>query len=103
MIDKTQIIDSVTERLKKLPTGQYLDLRTYKRNRSVLIVKTGEDDLLIIEDGFFKERFRIKTEKLKKLLATLLKKEFPRSHKIRFYAMGRFAEKEMQNIKRKSL
>lgn len=101
MIDKTQIIDSVTERLKKLPTGHYLDLQTYKRNRSVLIVKMGEDDLLIIEDGFFKERFRIKTEKLRKLLAALLKKEFPRSHKIRFYAMGRFVEREMQNIKRK--
>jgi len=103
MIDKTQIIDSVTERLEKLPTGHYLDLQTYKRNRSVLIVKMGEDDLLIIEDGFFKERFRIKTEKLRKLLAALLRKEFPRSHKTRLYVMGKFMEKEMQNIKRKAL
>jgi hypothetical protein len=103
MIDKTKIIDAVTERLKNLPTGHYLDLRTYKRNRSILIVKMDEDDLLIIEDGFFKERFRINSDKLRKLLSALLKKEFPRSHKIRLYAMGRFMEKEMQNIKRKIL
>ena len=103
MIDKTKIIDAVTERLKNLPTGYYLDLRTYKRNRSILIVKMDEDDLLIIEDGFFKERFRIKSDKLRKLLSALLRKEFPRSHKIRLYPMGRFMEKEMQNIKRKVL
>jgi hypothetical protein len=102
MIDKTKIIDTVIERLKKLPIGHYLDLRTYKRNRSVFIVKMSEDDLLFIEDGFFKERFRTNSEKLKKLLITLLKKEFPRSHKIRLYAMGRFTE-EAKNTKRKIL
>lgn len=103
MIDKTKIIDAVTERLKNLPTGHYLDLRTYKRNRSILIVKMDEDDLLIIEDGFFKERFRINSDKLRKLLSALLRKEFSRSHKIRLYPMGRFMEKEIQNIKRKVL
>ena len=39
MIDKEKILDTVTERLKNLPVGHYLDLRTYKRNRSVIIVK----------------------------------------------------------------
>jgi hypothetical protein len=94
MIDKTQLIETVAERLKKLPVGHYLDLRTYKRNRSVIIVKITDDDLLIIEDGFFKERFRINADKLNKLLQTLLKKEFPRSHKIRLYVMGKFTEEE---------
>ncbi len=57
MIDKTQIIEAVTKSLKKLPIGHYLDLRTYKRNRSVIIVKMTDDDLLVIENGFFKENF----------------------------------------------
>lgn len=103
MIDKTEIIDAVNERLKKLPVGHSLDLRTYKRNRSVIIVKIGEDDLLIIEDGFFKERFHISSDKVKKLLTTLLRKEFPRSHKIRLYTMGRFTEEETKNTTRKIL
>jgi hypothetical protein len=103
MVDKTKIIKTVIERLEKLTAGNYLDLRTYKRNRSVIIVKKSEDDLLVIENGYFKERFQIKSDKLKKLLAVLLKKEFPRSHEIRLYSMGRFVEKEVRNIQRKIL
>jgi hypothetical protein len=102
MVDKTRLIETVTERLEKLPIGHYLDVRTYKRNRSVLIVKMSEADLLIIEDGFFKERFHIKSGKLGKLLAPLLRKEFPRSHKIRVYVMGKFTE-EAKNTRRKIL
>ena len=100
MIDKTRIIDTVLERLKRLPVSHYIDLRTYKRNRSVVIVKMAEEDLLVIENGFFKERFRVRPEKLKKLLKSLIKKEFPRSRKIRLYVMGRFAEEEVESMKR---
>ena len=52
MIDKTKIIDTVSERLKKLPLGHYIDLKTYKRNRTVIIVKVDEKNLLVIEDAY---------------------------------------------------
>ena len=103
MIDKTKVIKTVIARLKDLPLGHYLDLRTYKRNRSVIIVKQGKEDVLVIENGYFQERFTLKQEKLKKLLKTLLRKEFPRSNKIRLYCMGEFKEDEAQNLKRKIL
>jgi molecular chaperone DnaK (HSP70) len=103
MIDKTRIVDAVCERMKTLPVSHCLDLRTYKRNRSVVIAKVAEDDLLVIEDGFFKERFRIKGAKLRKLLKTLVKKEFPRSRKIRLYVLDRFSEDEVLKTKRKIL
>ncbi len=103
MIDKTKIIDTVLERLPKLPKNHYLDLRTYKRNRSVIIVKKADEELLVIQDGYEKQRFKIKGAKLKKLLKTLLKKEFPRSNKIRLYTMGEFDETEAAEIKRKIL
>lgn len=83
--------------------GHYLDLRTYKRNRSVIIVKQGKEDVLVIENGYFQERFKLKQEKLRKLLKTLLRKEFPRSNKIRLYIMGEFKEDEAQNMKLKIL
>ena len=102
MIDKTKIIDTVCARLETLPISHCLDLRTYKRNRSVVIVKRDEDDLLIIENGFYEERFRIKREKLRKLLRTLMKKEFPRSRKIRLYVLDTFDEHAALN-KRKIL
>lgn len=101
MIDKTKIIDTVRERLEKLPLGHYIDLKTYKRNRTVIIVKIDEKELLVIEDGYFKDRFLIKPDKLKKLLKTLLKREFPRSKKIRLYVMGKFVDEEVLNTIRK--
>jgi len=103
MIDKAKIIDTVCERLRKLPLGHFLDLQTYKRNRSLLIARMDEEELLVIENGYFKERFRVRPEKLKKLLKTLLKKEFPRSQKIRLYVMGEFEEDQALNVKRKIL
>ena len=102
MIDKTRIVDIVCERLRKLPISHCLDLRTYKRNRSVVIAKLAEDDLLVIENGYFKERFRVQPEKLRKALKTLIKKEFPRSRKIRLYVLDKCVEDEAVNIEPKA-
>ena len=101
MIDKTRIVDAVCERMKTLPVSHCLDLRTYKRNRSVMIAKLAEDDLLVVENGFFKEQFRVKPEKLRKLLKTLMKKEFPRSRKIRLYVLDKCVEDDAMNVERK--
>jgi hypothetical protein len=104
MIDKTNIIPAVLERLQTLPAGHYLDVRTYKRNRYVFFVKKGEDEFLIIENGYFQERFeKVPMKKIKKLFKTLLKKEFPRSTKIRVYNMGEYNEETAENTQRKVL
>ncbi|MCK8600119.1 hypothetical protein [Desulfoferrobacter suflitae] len=47
MIDKTKIVEAVHDKLKKLSTGHCLDLRTYKRNRSVIIVKNSEREFKV--------------------------------------------------------
>lgn len=103
MIDKTKIIDTVTKKIEKLPVGHYLEMKTYKRNRTVIIARIEANRLLVIENGYFKDRFLIKPDKLKKLLKTLLKKEFPRSKKIRLYVMAEFVEEEALNTDRKIL
>jgi len=103
MIDKTTILDSVLERARKLPGGHYLDMRTYKRNRSVLIIKQSEEEFTIIERGYISNKFVVSAEKLKKELRIVLKREFPRSRKIRLYTMGKYTEEEAANICRKIL
>ncbi|MCG8336720.1 MAG: hypothetical protein MJE63_19610 [Proteobacteria bacterium] len=103
MIDKDKIIETVLERLKKLPVGHYLDVRTYKRNRYVMIVRQDQENLLVIQNGYESNRFQIKNKELKKLMKTLLKKEFPRSNKVRLYTMGNFVEAEAIGTKRKVL
>jgi len=88
MLDKATALPALLRKLDKLPPGHALDLRTYKRNRSVLIRRTGPDEFTVAEDGFQRETFRVAPPGLKKLLKTLLKREFPRSTKIRVYDLG---------------
>ncbi|MFO7727151.1 MAG: hypothetical protein R6X11_02375 [Desulfonatronovibrio sp.] len=104
MVDKSAVIPAIMQRLQSLPVGHYLDVRTYKRNRFVLFVRKGEDDFLIIENGYFQERFdNISLKKIKKLFKTLLKKEFPRSTRIRIYNMGKYHEQAAEDVQRKIL
>ncbi|OIQ49266.1 hypothetical protein BerOc1_01191 [Pseudodesulfovibrio hydrargyri] len=88
MLDKATALPALLRKLEKLPQGHALDLRTYKRNRSVLIRRTGTDAFAVTEDGFHQEDFSVPLSGLKKLLRTLLKREFPRSTKIRVYDLG---------------
>jgi len=85
MIDIAGAIPTVMTKLKKLPVGQGLDLRTFKRDRSVVILRMADDNYEVREDGFEKKRFETNFKGLKKILKTLLKREFPRSNKIRVY------------------
>ena len=88
MIDKAGAIPTIMTRLKQLPVGGGLDLRTYKRDRSVRIRRTADDEYSVVEDGFSRETFRTDIKGMRRLLKALLKKEFPRSNKIRVYETG---------------
>ncbi|WP_031482807.1 hypothetical protein [Maridesulfovibrio frigidus] len=85
MIDKASAIETILRKLKKTQVGRGLDMRTYKRDRSLVIMRTGDDSFSVAQDGFAKERFATDFKGLKKLLKKLVKQEFPRSNKIRIY------------------
>ncbi|MBF0621082.1 MAG: hypothetical protein HQL54_04070 [Magnetococcales bacterium] len=87
MIEKSNVISTVKKRLKKLNPGQGVDLRTYKRDRSVVILKQEDGILEVIQNGYENETFNIPETKLAKLLQKLLKIEFPRSNKVRIYRL----------------
>jgi sarcosine oxidase gamma subunit len=89
MIDKATAMETVMRKLEKMPVGHAVDLRTYKRNRSVVIARTGEDAFDVVESGFVDARHQATLATMRKLLKTLLKREFPRSTKIRLYDLGR--------------
>ena len=101
MIDKANAVETVIRKLEKLPVGHAIDLRTYKRNRSVVIKRTGRDAFDVVENGFHQDRFQVDRSKMKKLLKVLFKKEFPRSTKIRVYDLGE-AEADV-TLKRKKI
>lgn len=83
MIDKAGAIPTILTKLKKMDVGHGIDLRTFKRDRSVVIVRRTEALFTVNEDGFHTEQFETDIKGMRKLLKTLLKREFPRSNKIR--------------------
>jgi len=104
MIDAVTALKILLDRLERMPVGHGLDLRPYKRNRLVLLVKRAQDSFLVIERGFAEERFDdVPAARLPKLLKTVLRREFPRSTKLRLYDLGRFDESGALETARKKL
>jgi hypothetical protein len=101
MIDKSKLIGTVLQKVAHLTTGHYLDIRTYKRNRYVLIVKNSGEEFTVIVEGYCKESIQVKSEKLEKTLSTIFRREFPRSNKIRLYRMGEFTDDRFGSLNRK--
>jgi len=104
MIDRTVILDTMLQRARKLPVGHGFEVLTYKRNRGMAVVRTGEDSFDVLEHGYSDERFEDVCEaRLKKLCKTLLRREFPRSTKVRLYQLGEFDEAVWRDTRRKVL
>ncbi|WP_457574318.1 hypothetical protein [Desulfolithobacter sp.] len=83
MLDKNAALATVLSRCRKLDPGQAIELLTWKKDRSVRIIRLENGQLRVEERGFERQDFVVHLDKLKKLLRTLIKREFPRSHKIR--------------------
>ena len=93
MIPIDNFIEDAIKKLKKMKPLNCLDIRTYKRDRSVVIEKF-EDGYNLYEDGFENAEFKnLSLDELKKLLKIMQKKEFPRSNIVRFYTLKRRDEK----------
>lgn len=100
MINEVNLIETLENRLKKIPVGTCLDVRSYKRDRKILVIKKKEDELLIIEEGFSSRRYAVPVSAMKKLMKELIKREFPRSTKIRIYTEERWSEMDAEARKR---
>ena len=83
MLDKATTLQEVLRRLRKMEAGDSLELLTWKKDRSLLLIKQSGEKVAVVERGFVEEEYLVEFRKLRKLLKTLLKREFPRSHKVR--------------------
>ncbi|WP_027180317.1 hypothetical protein [Maridesulfovibrio bastinii] len=92
MIDKVTAVETVIEKLQKLSDGHSIDLRSYKRDRSLIFVKINNREILILEDGYEKKKHIVSLDVIRRKLKNLIKKEFPRSRKLRLYSLGQFDE-----------
>lgn len=82
-------IDSVRSQVLRLlnriePPGG-VELLSYKRNRSVAIVCCHDGDYLVREKGYAEQELVVGREQLSRLLKIVIKREFPRSRKVRLF------------------
>lgn len=88
MLNKASLEGDVAARLRRLPEGHCLDLRTFKRNRSVCFHRRGRDVFSVVEQGFHHEEWDdLSLDDALRLLRLLLRREFPRSTKVRCYTL----------------
>lgn len=81
LINKDNTLNCVLRLLDKMPVGSWIEIQSYKRNRAIKVFKE-EEYFQVSENGFWNEEFKAKREELKSLLKKLIKREFPRSHKL---------------------
>ncbi len=73
--------------LKKCEPGKGVEVLSYKRNRGVSIIKQDQGGYFIKERGYENQELQVEERQLKKMLQSIMKREFPRSRKVRVYGI----------------
>lgn len=69
--------------LKKITPPGGIELLSYNRNRGIAIIKKEAMVLEVREDGYVQQVLELSPEQLARELKTMVKREFPRSRKVR--------------------
>lgn len=100
MIPIENYIELALKKLKRMEPYNCLDIRTYKRDRKVIIEKLN-NGFNVYEDGFYVEEFKsLDIDSLRYLLKEMIKKEFPRSNIVRFYELKNKGDNNESSNKR---
>ena len=82
MIDNKNLLKLLRIELRKMSNGNKLKFLTYKKDRSILVEKNG-DNFRVVENGYHKIVWNNLTEaEVLKRIRKLQKIEFPRSNKL---------------------
>ncbi|PJE80189.1 hypothetical protein CI610_00841 [invertebrate metagenome] len=85
MLEKHNLMIEVRRNIDALKVGDLIDIRSYKRNRSVVIYREEEDKYVLLEKGFYEQEVIGDSQQMLYTLKRSIKKEFPRSNKVRIY------------------
>lgn len=69
----------------KSPINGGVEILSYKRNRTIAVIRLSEGRVKVIEKGYTVAESEIDLDQLAKKMKTMIKREFPRSRKVRFY------------------
>ncbi len=93
------ILRRVSNLLRKLEPPQGVEILSYKRNRGVTILLLEDNRVLIRERGYEEQEIQVDLAGVTKTLKSILKREFPRSRKLRLYNVAGPQELDVQRKK----
>ena len=85
--------------LLKLPPSAGIEILSYKRNRGVSILRLSENEFQVIERGYCEQELQLAPDELAKALKAIIKREFPRSRKVRVYNLTGVGDLDRQRKK----
>ena len=100
LVNKDAVLKDCLRALKKVALHEGIELLSYKRNRTIAIIRLGMDNFLVRENGYIIEEMVVPQENLAKTLKIRIKREFPRSRKVRFF---RFHDPEELNRQKQKI
>jgi len=85
--------------LKRCSAGGGMELMSYKRNRTIAVIKVTSENYRLLEKGYVVGETTVNLAQVEKKLKKIMKREFPRSRKIRLHKLTR--EEELGRIHQK--
>ena len=94
LVNVESALRRVLEIMKKRPVGAGVEVLTYKRNRGLSIIKESFGIYRVRERGYVCEEIVVREAELPRLIRSILKRECPRSRKVRIYTVDGKADLE---------
>lgn len=94
LVNIEAVIVEVKRYIKSCPVGSGIEILSYKRNRTVAVTKKESALYTVQESGYRHQVFEVGENELFKRLKSIIKREFPRSRKLRLF---KFQDKEQLN------
>jgi len=87
LVNIESALRKIVNTLKKAEPGTGLEVLSYKRNRGITIIKETPDSFYLRERGYLDQEFQCAFRELQRHLKSMMKREFPRSRKVRIYTL----------------
>lgn len=85
LVNIDSLLRQVLQMVKKIDPPAGLEMLTYKRNRGIAVTVLAENLYQVREYGYTEQELVVGDGELAKILKPIIKREFPRSRKVRIH------------------
>ncbi len=88
LVDVQSALKVTLQLLAKIDPPGGIELLSYKRNRTITVLILPDSQVMIRERGYMNQTLTVPFSSAAKNVKQMMKREFPRSRKVRLYKIG---------------